>query len=150
MTTGIILLLLAFFLLVAEIFVSSFGVLGLAGIVSLLIGADMVIESAGPDAPINWGMVLGLLFVFLSYVVVSSVIVFRSLSGRRAAAGIESLLGEEAEVVEWADRSGLVTVQGELWEAASERHHPDFVPGSLVRVSGYPNLTLKVRENNGD
>jgi hypothetical protein len=69
----------------------------------------MVIESRRTRlAPIDWGSVSGVLVVVLAYF--GTLGVDRSIapfSGvREAYAGMEGLMGEEAEIVEWADREG--------------------------------------------
>lgn len=145
MTTGIILLALAFLLLAAEVFVPSFGILGITGVIALVVGADIVIESAGPNAPIDWWTVSGVLVVIIAYFGISAGVVYRALLAKKRYAGIESLMGEEAEIVEWSDREGLVSVQGELWQAFSERRYPDLASGQTVQISGHHNLKLQIR-----
>jgi membrane-bound serine protease (ClpP class) len=142
---GLVLLGLAFLLLAAEVFVPSFGILGVSGVIALVVGADMVIESAGPNAPIDWGIVSGVLVVVLTYFGLSAWIGYRILRRKGSLTGMEGLMGEEAEIVEWADREGLVRVQGELWQAVSERHHPDFTTGKTVQISDHHDLKLKIR-----
>ncbi len=136
---------LAFLLLAAEVFVPSFGILGITGVIALVVGADMVIESAGPNAPIDWWTVSGVLFVIIAYFGISAGVVYRALLTKKRYAGIESLMGEEAEIVEWSDREGLVSVQGELWQAFSERRYLDLVSGQTVQISGHHNLKLQIR-----
>ncbi len=145
MTMGLVLLGLAFLLLAAEVFVPSFGILGITGVIALVVGADMVIESAGPNAPIDWWTVSGVLVVIIAYFGISAGVVYRALLAKKRYAGIESLMGEEAEIVEWSDREGFVRVQGELWQAFSERHHPDFATGKVVQISDHHDLKLKIR-----
>lgn len=145
MTMGLVLLGLSFLLLAAEVFVPSFGILGVSGVIALVVGADMVIESAGPNAPIDWSIVAGVLVVILTYFGLSGWIGYKILRQKKNSTGIEGLMGEDAEIVEWTDRGGLVHVQGELWQATSERHHPDFAAGKIVQISDHHDLKLKIR-----
>lgn len=145
MTMGLVLLGLAFLLLAAEAVVPSFGILGLSGAFALVVGVSTVIETGGSSAAIDWGIVSGVLAVVLAYFGLSGWVGYRALRRKKNATGIEGLIGEQAEIVDWADRQGLVRVQGELWQATSERHHPDFSAGKLVEISDHHDLKLKIR-----
>jgi len=62
---------------------------------------------------------------------------------RRARVGAEALLGVRAQVVSRLDPMGQVKVNGELWQARSERGW-SVAPGSDVRVLRLEGLTLIV------
>ena len=60
---------------------------------------------------------------------------------RRAAVGIETLVGRTAVVVRALTPRGQVKVDGEVWEA---RAAYDLLPGDEVVVSGVDGLVLEV------
>ncbi len=56
---GVGLALLGVAMLTAEAFVPSFGILGLAGIVALVVGSIMLMEGDVPGFTIAWGLIAG-------------------------------------------------------------------------------------------
>jgi membrane-bound serine protease (ClpP class) len=60
---------------------------------------------------------------------------------RRAAVGVETLVGRTAVVVRALTPRGQVKVDGEVWEARSELH---FAPGEQVVVTAVDGLVLEV------
>ena len=139
--TGLLLILFGIGLLVLELKVPSFGVLGIGGAISLFVGSIMMTRGVP-------GVRVGL-EVLLPAVVVLSVGVL--LLGRLALAaqrqppvtGVDALIGQQAQARSAVvpGRSGLVAVHGELWQARSD------VPieaGGFVRVKAVDGLTLTV------
>ncbi len=120
-TTGIILLLLGLGLIMAEIFTSGFGVLGIGGTVSLAIGAIML--PVEPLMATDWyttflvtvaGVVLGLVIIMV--VVVQRIIKSR----RRWTGGSEHFTPPEKGVtVNDLDPEGRIKARGEYWSARS-------------------------------
>jgi membrane-bound serine protease (ClpP class) len=145
---GLLLIVLAVGLFVAEIYVTSYGVLAVGGIVSLVLGSVLFIDPGGdseysfsPDFGISLGaviptaVVLGAFSVYLGWVI---------LRGRRApqTTGKEGLVGEEGEVLSVVGpEGGRVFVHGEYWNARADQ---EIGPGEKVRVVGVDGLTLKV------
>ena len=63
---------------------------------------------------------------------------------RRAQVGIETLVGDTAEVVTALEPNGQVRHGGEIWRA----HAADGARvGELVRITGFDGLTLHVERN---
>jgi membrane-bound serine protease (ClpP class) len=60
---------------------------------------------------------------------------------RRAAVGVETLVGRTAVVVRALTPRGQVKVDGEVWEARSQY---DFAPGEEVVVTAVDGLVLEV------
>ena len=120
-TTGIILVLLGLGLIMAEIFTSGFGVLGVGGIISLAIGAIML--PVEPLMATDWyntfiitvaGVVLGLTIILV--VVVQRIIKSR----RRWTGGSEHFTPPEKGVtVTDLDPEGRIKARGEYWSARS-------------------------------
>ena len=65
----------------------------------------------------------------------------RTVRGRRAAVGAQTLIGSEAKVVAPCRSVGQVQVAGEIWEARCDAGAD---PGQSVRVIGRDGLTLVV------
>ena len=141
--TGLLLVMLGFGMLLAEIFVPSFGILGIGGVIAFVLGASMMFEGESmPGLALEMGLVWGLAaFVFLVMIGLGTLLT-RSMK-RRVTTGTEGMLGQTAEIVEWSGQSGIVKIQGEMWQAASQYAAP-YARGDKVMVSGFDDLLLKV------
>lgn len=150
-TMGIIFLIAGFALLIAEIFTSGFGVLGIGGAVSLLIGAVLL-----PREPLmaeGWyatfiATAIGLaLAVSLLSLVITTVLLRSRRRWKESGAFFRA--ASVAEVVELLAPCGTVRMRGELWKACSE-DGSTLKEGARVAVVRQDGLTLYVRPMNGD
>ncbi len=145
-TTGIVLLLLGSGLIVAEIFTSGFGILGIGGALAVVAGAILL-----PMEPLmarEWyatflvtvvGTTLGLLIIF--FFVAQSVIKSRKL-WRDGSAFFN--VPEKGIAVGDLNPEGLIKARGELWKARSE--DGSLIPvGTEVKVVRAETLLLWVR-----
>jgi membrane-bound serine protease (ClpP class) len=142
--TGLLLILFGLALLVLELKVPSFGVLGIGGTVSLLVGSIMLTRDI-PGLPgltvslrVVVPVVLGLaaVFLFLGRLAFAS-------QARRPTTGVEGMVGEQghARTAIAPDAPGQVDVHGEIWRACSREPLP---AGARVRVVEVNGLTLLV------
>jgi membrane-bound serine protease (ClpP class) len=141
---GLLLILLAFGLFVAEAFIVSHGALAGGGIVSLFFGGLLLFDTNSEAFDISVPIViftaalLGSFFVFI----ISKAIEARH---RRVHTGQEELLGQRAIVRSALDPVGHVFVQGALWRAVPSEEEK-IEPGEEVVVEGVDGLTLTVRK----
>ena len=139
---AIALVVLGIALMVAEVFVSGFGILGLGGIAAVIAGGAFLFDPDGAD--FNFGVAWP---VLVATALTSGALLFASagaaLRSRRrpVVSGSEGLTGSVATVVEWGGVHGRVRVQGEMWAAESGEV---LAPGDSVRVTGRRGLTLIV------
>jgi len=134
---------LAFFVLEAKY--PTHGVLGVGGVISMVLGALMLVKSPWTGMGVSLGAALGVAIPFAVLAILLARSVLRSRSWKQAA-GKEEMLGEEGEVVEpvsAAPATGLVRVHGELWRAASPSG--ETIPkGARARVKRIDGLTVEV------
>ncbi len=138
---GLVLIALGLAFMVAEVFLPSFGALGIGGIVAFVVGAVILFDSDVPDFSVPLAVVVPLaLFSALSLVVVGRL----ALRARRrpVVSGREQLVGSVGPVLETAGTEGWALVQGERWKVNSPVR---LEPGQRVRVIGMQGLTLAVR-----
>lgn len=113
------LIFLAFILFILEVKVVSFGLLTVGGVVSMALGALLLINSASPDLqvsrPLIGVVVLGTAGVF--FFILRAV---RRAHDRPPATGREGLVGHPAVAYSALDPVGYVFVEGERWSAISE------------------------------
>lgn len=140
---GAALIVLGLGLLIAEVFVASYGLLALGGVVAFAIGALMLVDTDVEGLRIDWPLVL-----VMSAVMGISVLLAGSYGlaaqARRIVTGREGLTGTIGTVLSWANGAGHVQVEGERWQAVSS---DDLQPGDSVKVVSVDGLTLKVKSS---
>lgn len=138
---GLALMLLGFALIAVELFVPSFGILGVGGVVAVVFGSVILMDSGVPGFAINTGLVIGMglsaavLFGMLIYLVSRAV-------RRPTVSGTEALIGQRCEVItEFKNGRGRVHLDGEDWQATG----PDGLSvGEQAEVVGIDGLTVQV------
>jgi membrane-bound serine protease (ClpP class) len=138
--TGLALLLLGLAFMVAEAFVPSFGILGLGGLVSFVIGSVMLLDTESPAFEISLALVGGFAVASLLILFGIAALALRA-HGRPVVTGGEQLVGAEGEAMYDFAGKGQVRVHGEIWGAVVDM--PVF-KGDRVRVLGREGLRLKV------
>ncbi|MFC1963763.1 nodulation protein NfeD [Chloroflexota bacterium] len=116
---GVLLIVLAFILFVAEVFTTTFGLLTAGGIISLVIGSLILFQGASPVFRINpWLIATVTIIITATFGFVMN----RAISAHRkqAKTGREELVGKTAVVREVLNPEGTVFYKGELWAAVSE------------------------------
>jgi len=137
---GLGLILLGIGFMVAEVFIGSFGALGVGGIIAFVIGAVLLIDTDVPAFGIPWSLIAALtLFTGAFIFFVSGA----ALKARRrpVVSGSEALLGSGGLVLDDFASDGWARVQSEQWRVRSA------VPlkrGQTVRVTGRDGLVLTV------
>jgi membrane-bound serine protease (ClpP class) len=138
---GLLLILFGIVLLIAEIKVVSHGVLTIGGIIAIVLGSVMLIDTPEVSLRVSWKVILP------TVAATTAVFVFAVSAGiraqlRRPATGSEGLVGEVGVARSPLDPDGQVFVRGEIWRAVSEAG--TIAEGERVRVVGLQGLTLKV------
>jgi len=138
---GIALILLGIGLLVAELFITSFGLLTAGGIASLVIGS-LILFSGSPGIEISRGLIAGVtagIAVFCLFVIGAII-----RGQRRAkATGAEGMIGKLAIAKTPLTPEGKVLAEGELWTARTEGDR--ISRGEEVIISKVEGLKLRVR-----
>lgn len=140
---GLALIIFAIILFIAEIKVTSYGLLTVGGVISLLLGSMMLIrsESGLEFIEISWSLIIAttaVTLVFFLFVIGLGI----KAQGRKPITGSEGLIGEVGEALSVLNPSGSVRVHGEIWNA--ESISGKIGKGEKVRVKEIVNLTLKV------
>ena len=115
--TGAALLGLGVILLVSELFVPSFGALGIGGFLCLLAGSMLLFHTAeAPGLMVNRGVLAATAVGFSGLLLGIGTLVAKS-QRRPVAAGSEAMVGAVATVRRRLAPRGKVAVMGELWDA---------------------------------
>jgi len=137
---GLLLILLAIILFIAEVKVTSYGMLTVGGIVAMILGSFMLIRSPEPFLRISLSAIL---FTTAATAAFFGFIVTMALRAQRqkTTTGVEGLIGQVGTVRTPLKPEGSVLVGGELWSAQCEEGAE---PGDKVRVRAVKGLLLKV------
>jgi membrane-bound serine protease (ClpP class) len=139
---GLLLIGLAIAFFIAELSVVSFGLLTIAGIVSLTLGSLMLFDSPLPFMRVSVSVILPtiiLVSIFISVTLYYAVRIFK----RTPVSGAEGLVGTEGTASSNVDPEGKVYVSGEYWNAESADH---IKKGDKVAVISIDGLKLSVRK----
>jgi len=137
---GILLILLAFGLFIAEVFTTSFGLLTAGGITSLVLGS-LILFKGGPLFQVNPWLIATIaigIVLFMVFIIQRVVRAHR----RQPTTGWEELIGKKATVKAALDPEGIVLFRGERWSAISETGRIE--PGEEVIINKVDSLTLYV------
>ena len=139
---GVLLVVLAIGLFVAEVKVASYGLLTLGGLVAMTLGAMMLVDSPLPELRVDPWSLAPFILAFAAFTIVLVRLVVQS-QRRRAQTGTEGLVGQRGLASSDVSPEGWVVVQGECWRArAGER----IAAGEAVEVLSVEGLLLRVRK----
>jgi membrane-bound serine protease (ClpP class) len=139
---GILLILLALILFIAEINVVSYGMLSVGGMVAMVLGSLLLFDSPEPWLRLSWKVILLTVLLTAAFFVL---IVRKALAAhrQRPTTGREGLIGEAGTAQSLIAPDGKVFVRGEYWEARSDA---PIAAGDQVVVEAVEGMLLKVRK----
>ena len=138
--TGLALIALGVALLVAEMFVPSFGILGIGGIIALAIGSLLLFDTESSDLIVDKSIVFTAVGTVGAIMLALSYLVFKSQKLTQTT-GMDGLIGEIGEVRVKLGPAGKVFVHGEYWNAEADA---EIGVGEKIEVIGYQGMRLKV------
>ena len=142
---GLLLILLGLLLLALEIKVTSFGLLTAGGLLSLLFGSMILMDSRAPELQVSSSVVFPVVIGFGS---IGILLVRLGLTSQRRAAvtGAAGLVGQTARALTAIepDVPGRVFVHGENWQATAAEAIPE---GARVTVTNIEGITLVVQKD---
>jgi membrane-bound serine protease (ClpP class) len=138
---GVLLILLAIVFFIMEMKITSYGLLSVAGIFSLLLGSLMLFKEESATLRVSWQVLLPTLAIVSGFFVTVAGLVFRShlSKPRTGARGLTGEIGVVKKAV--AAEKGKVFVHGELWQATAAQ---EIAEGTRVKVLGMRGLVLEV------
>ena len=142
---GLALIAVAIVLFVMETQIASAGLLTVGGVVSMLIGSIMLIDSPLPFMKISLKVIIPSVIFTAAFFTFAVGLGLRA-QRRKVSTGTSGLIGEIGVAKGNVHRDGSVFVHGEFWNAYSDA---EIAEGSNVQVIAVEGLKLKVRETNG-
>jgi len=140
---GLGLIIFAIILFIAELKVQSHGLLGIGGVISLILGSVMLIETEPSFEFVR----LSLSVVIPTVMLTAGFFLFAIGMGIRAqrrkpTTGREGLVGEIGVALDNLNPTGQVRIHGEIWNAEAEGG--EIPSGSQVKVLKVEDLKMKV------
>ncbi len=139
---GLLLVLFGLALLALEMVTASFGLLAAGGLVSMVLGLVMLIDSPAPELQLGWPFILSTIAALALIVTFVTRLAVRAQL-RRPVTGVAGMLDASGEVLEAiaAGATGRVATHGEIWSAIARQPIPQ---GARVRVVEVDGMTLTV------
>jgi membrane-bound serine protease (ClpP class) len=137
---GMLLILFAIVLFIAEVKVVSHGVLAIGGVVAMALGSLMLYDEPEAGFRVSWPVIIPTVALTAGIFLFALTAGVRALA-RRPQLGAEALVGEAGVAAGPLTPEGQIKLKGEIWRAVAERPVPDGAPVRVVAVEG---LTLRV------
>jgi membrane-bound serine protease (ClpP class) len=139
---GVLLIVLAVGLFAAEVKVASYGLLTVGGLVAMILGALMLVDSPLPELRVPVMSLLPLIVAMAVGTFLLLRLVFEA-QRRKASTGVEGMVGMRGRAASDLEPEGWVEVQGERWRARAEA---PVASGQDVEVVSVDGLRLRVRK----
>jgi membrane-bound serine protease (ClpP class) len=143
---GILLVVLAIIFFIMEMKITSYGLLSIAGVVSLLLGSLMLFKGDAPEMKLSLQVLLPTLILISGFFIAVAGLVFRAQVSKPVT-GPTGLVGEIGIVKKALTPEGKVFVHGELWNA---RAKTSIDKDAKVRIVQVINLVLEVEPAKND
>ena len=141
---GLLLILFGLMLFALEIKVTSYGLLTIGGLASLIFGSMILMNSSAPELQVSLRVVVPVV-IGLSGIAMFLVRLGVAAQRRPAVTGAVAMIGEAGRALTTIapGRTGRVATHGEIWQATSAESIPE---GARVRVTQVEGLRLTVRK----
>ena len=138
---GFLFILLAILFFILEVKVTSYGMLSIAGIISLVLGSLMLFRSPDNTSRLALSVFIPTVLTVSGFFVAVAALAFRAQMAKPQT-GKEALEGLVGEVTKSLCPEGKVFINGELWNAVADE---EIGEGEKVQVVSVDNLKLKVK-----
>ncbi|TAJ32042.1 MAG: nodulation protein NfeD [Nitrospirae bacterium] len=137
---GVLLMLLGIALFILEVSVTSYGLLAIGGVVSMVLGSLMLIKTEAPFLKISWAVIVPVVVLAAGFTLFVVGMGIRAMR-RKPSTGREGMVGLVGVAKTTLAPQGKILVHGELWEAVSDR---PLQPGDQAEVTKIEGLKLYV------
>jgi len=139
---GLLLIVLAFVLFFMELYIVSYGMLTVGGILSFVFGAMILFDSPlqGGGLPISTIVAMVLVVLAFVFIIIRAAV---NIMKTKVTTGKSGLIGAEAVALADFSERGQVRVHGEIWNVEFEG---DVRKGDIFIVDEVRGLTLKIKK----
>lgn len=137
---GVGLIFLGLSLMIAEVFLPSFGIAGAGGVVAFVLGGLLLTYDDIPGFDLGLPFIIGSALLSVAVLMIIGHLALRSYRSR-IVSGTEYMIGQTGTVTETQGDVTYAEMQGELWKV---RSHQPLRTGQKVRVVSIDGLVLTV------
>ncbi|MFZ9035334.1 MAG: NfeD family protein [Francisellaceae bacterium] len=141
---GLMLMFLGVVLLIAEAFITSFGFLGIGGVVAFTIGSIMLVDTGVPGYEIAMPLILAVSIVTGIFFLLIVHLAIRSYR-HRVISGQEGMIGQSGRILVDEDGSKWLFVNGERWRVS---HPENYHKHQSVEITDAKGFVLDVKPIN--
>lgn len=145
---GLLLIMLAVILFVLETQITSYGALGIGGVIALTLGSLLLIEPSAVYVNIHWQYILAgvsvtsTLFIFIIFFAIKA-------QFKKPTTGSEAMVGSVGVARTDLTPQGKVYIHGELWSAVNSIPDKEIRKGEQVQVVKREGMKLWVMKKEG-
>ena len=137
---GLLLIILGIAFMVAEVFITGFGILGIGGVAAFAFGSLLLFDADTLGSGVSIPLIIAFSLVSLGFFIFVLQFLIRSRSVK-IVTGVDEMVGAIAEVLESTEKGYRVRCHGEIWYAESKSI---LEIGQKVRVESLSGLVLHV------
>lgn len=140
---GMGIIVLGVILFIVDLAVATGGILSVCGLICLVLGSIILIDSPAPYLNIAKPLIIGFSVIFsgMAFIALRALYLSRRV---KPVTGSTSLVGREAVTVSILDPLGQVKIDGEIWRAVAEQGKVG--SNRKVVITGNRGLTLYVKQ----
>jgi membrane-bound serine protease (ClpP class) len=137
---GVALILIGVALIVTELFLPSFGAIGIGGVAAFVFGSIILMDTDVEGYAVSMHLVVTVALVAGALFTATVLLAVRQRK-RPIVSGREEMIGAAAEALETFSKSGAVRAHGEIWSARATQ---PVTQGQRLRIRNIDGLTLEV------
>lgn len=137
---GLLLILLGVIFMIAEVFITGFGILGIGGVIAFAFGSLLLFDANTLGSGVSIPLVIAFSLISLGFFIFILQFIIRSKS-IKVVTGVDEMVDAVAEVLEKTEKGYRVRCHGEIWYAYSDS---TLKIGQKVRVESLSGLILHV------
>jgi membrane-bound serine protease (ClpP class) len=143
---GLALIVVGIGFIVAEVYLPTYGSLGVGGVIAFVAGALMLIDTGAGGIGIPWPLVA---FLAVVTAVFLFVVARMALQARRApiVSGLKTMIGADGEMLEASGETGWASIRGETWQVRTAGH---LTRGQRIRVVAVDGVLPRVSAAEGE
>ncbi len=133
---GVLLIIVALILFMLEVKFTSYGALGAAGIVAMVLGAMILVDSPMPEGRIRFSTALGVT-VPLALIMVVLLRLAIAARNRKVVTGDTAMVGSMGVAQTDLAPTGQILIRGEIWQARAQAAIPSGTRVKVLKVEGF-------------
>jgi membrane-bound serine protease (ClpP class) len=141
---GLGLIILAIILFILDIKLNLGGILSILGIISMLMGSFLLIDTSAPYLKIAKTLIICLTIVVSGFMIIVARAVYKTHI-RKPVTGKSGMIGETAITLETLNPDGQIKIGGEIWNAIS-KNNKKIKKNEHVEIVSIKGLTLFVQK----